>query len=216
MSNTARALKKYTWADYRTWPDDERWEVIGGEAYAMSPSPTARHQIIQTKLGRRLDQFFDGKSCRTIVSPMDVRLSDTDIVQPDVLVVCRPEQIRATHIEGAPALVVEILSESSAVRDRTVKMRTYARHGVAEVWLVTPEPPLVEVFQLDGATYRLAGAYGCGERLMSPGFPKLLLRLKDVFDFPPELDAKEPMAVREGRPAYGGRRARKRKMNAER
>lgn len=137
---------------------------------------------------------------------MDVRLSDTDIVQPDVLVVCRPEQIRATHIEGAPALVVEILSESSERHDRQTKMRLYGAHGVAEVWLVSPLPSLVEVYRLEGKGYRLVETYAHEDTLRSPGFPKLRLRLKDVFDFPPELDAKEPMAVREGRPTYGGRK----------
>ena len=202
MNNTAKKLNVYTWAEYRTWSDDQRWEIIGGEAHAMSPSPTVRHQMVQTKLGRRLDEFFDGKPCRAIVSPMDVKLSDTDVVQPDVLVICDPQQIKLTHIEGAPALVVEILSESSALRDRTTKMRLYARHGIPEVWLVTPYPSMIEVYRLDGESYRLAGTYTRADALKSPGFPKLKLRLKDIFDFPQEPGEKKAMVVRETPPPY--------------
>lgn len=84
MNNAATALKRYTWYDYRTWPGDERWEVIGGQAYAMSPSPTARHQMVQARLVSALDTFFRGRPCRAIPSPMDVKLSDMDVVQPDV------------------------------------------------------------------------------------------------------------------------------------
>ena len=208
MNNTATVLKRYTWDDYRTWSDDERWEVIGGDAYAMSPSPTARHQIIQTKLGRRLDEFFDGKPCRAIVAPMDVKLSDVDIVQPDVLVVCRPEQITATHIEGAPALVIEILSESSERHDRGIKMRLYAAHGVPEVWLVKPYPSMIEVYRLDGESYRLAATYVPPDKLSSPGFPKLKLKLKDVFDFPLQLAKSEGTNVCEKLVPYVAKRTR--------
>lgn len=209
MSNTATALKRYTWDDYRAWPDDKRWEVIGGEAYAMSPSPTVRHQIVQAKLVRRLDEFLDGKRCVAIPAPMDVKLSDMDIVQPDVLVVCKPGQIKRTHIEGAPALVVEILSESSALHDRTTKMHLYSRHGIPEVWLVTPYPSIIEVYRLDGEGYRLAGTYTRADTLNSPGFPKLRLRLKDVFDFPLETGEKAAMAVRETPPSYGAQSAKR-------
>ena len=209
MSNTATALRAYTWDDYRTWPDDERWEIVGGEAYAMSPSPTARHQTIQLRLSVGLHAFFRGTPCQVFPAPFDVKLSEADVVQPDVLVVCKPEQIRRTHIEGAPALVVEILSESSALRDRTTKMHLYARYGVPEVWLVTPYPSMTEVYQLDGKTYRLVAAYTPPDTLKSPGFPKLKLKLKDVFDFPLEPDEKAAMAVRETPPLYRAKRTRR-------
>jgi len=209
MSNAARAVRTYTWDDYRAWPDDERWEIIGGEAYAMSPSPTVRHQMIQARLVSALDAFFRGKPCRAISSPMDVKLSDTDIVQPDVLVVCNKDQIKPTHIEGAPALVVEILSDSTEARDRGAKMRLYAAHGVPEVWLVRPHPSIAEVYRLDGEGYRLIATYAPPETLKSPGFPKLKLKLKDVFDFPLEPGEKAAMTVREGPvPVYGTKRAR--------
>ena len=210
MNGTAAKLKRaYTWDDYRAWPDDERWEVIGGEAYAMSPSPTVRHQMVQMNIWAGLNAFLRGQECRAFVAPLDVKLSEMDVVQPDVLVVCKPGQIKSTHIEGAPALVVEILSDSSERHDRGTKMRLYAAHGVPEVWLVTPYPSMIEVYRLDGESYRLVATYMPEDMLKSPGFPKLKLRLKDVFDFPLEPDEKAAMAVKEGPAPYGKKKSRK-------
>jgi len=138
---------------------------------------------------------------------MDVKLSDMDVVQPDVLVVCHPEQFKRTHIEGAPTLVIEILSDSSEQHDRGIKMRLYAVHGVPEVWLVKPYPSIVEVYRLDGRSYRLIETYVPPGNLSSPGFPKLKLKLKDIFEFPLELDEEAALAVREGpRPGYKTKR----------
>ena len=171
----------------------------------MSPSPTVRHQMVQARLVSALDRFLRGRPCRTISSPMDVKLSDTDVVQPDVLVVCRPQQIKATHIEGAPALVIEILSDSTEPHDRGIKMRLYAAHGVPEVWLVRPHPSLVEVYRLDGRSYRLVATHMPPGKLSSPGFPKLKLKLKAVFDFPLE-DGEKVDMVKEAHPPYGSPR----------
>jgi Uma2 family endonuclease len=199
MNNAAKALKTYTWGDYRMWPDDQRWEIIGGEAYAMSPAPTVRHQDIQGRLFVAMFGYLRGKTCRVYNAPIDVKLSDLNIVQPDLVVACRPEQIKRTHIEGAPALVVEILSESTAVYDRSVKMRVYAMHGVPEVWLVTPYPWLVEVYCLQAGKYQIEGAYRRSDTLISPGFPGLAIKLEEVFDFPLE-PGEEVQMVREGTP----------------
>jgi Uma2 family endonuclease len=200
MGTAATATVRYTWDDYRAWPDDRRWELIDGEAYAMSPSPGTLHQMVQMRLGSALDGALRGGTCRAIAAPMDVRLSDLDVVQPDVLVVCKPEQIRETHIEGAPALVVEILSDATELRDRGVKMRLYAAHGVPEVWLARPRPSLIEVYRLDGESYRLAATFAPPDVLRSAGFPKLKLKLDAVFDFPRGTES-VPRVVREGPPA---------------
>jgi Uma2 family endonuclease len=207
MSRAATARRLYDWEDYRSWPDDQRWEVIDGEAFAMSPAPHPRHQLIAGEIFAGLHACLTGSSCRAIMAPVDVRLSVRDVVQPDVVVVCRPEQITRTHIEGAPALVVEVLSASTALFDRTRKLRLYARSGVGEVWLVTPYPWLVEVLQLDGATYRVAGTYTKTDTLASPTFPGLAMDLGKVFDFPLEPGEEVPM-VREGHPPYATRRKR--------
>ena len=131
-------------------------------------------------------------------------LSHRDIVQPDRVVVCQREQITRTHIEGAPTLVVEILSESTALYDRTRKLRLYARSGVKEVWLVTPYPWLVEVLLLDGASYRIVETYTRTDQLESPTFPDLRIALDKVFDFPLE-PGEEIGMVKEGRPPYAAK-----------
>ena len=188
--------RRYTWADYRTWPDDQRWEIIGGEAYGMSPSPASRHQIISGELFVGLRSFFKGRDCRVFAAPMDVRLSDEDVVQPDLLVVCDPKQILRTHIEGPPSLVVEILSPDSTAHDRIRKSALYAAAGVREYWIVTPWPHVVEVLSLDGRGYRLHRAFGKDDALTSPTFPGLEIPLAGIFDFPLE-PGEEPPVVRE-------------------
>ena len=98
---------RHTWTEYRTWPDDERWEIIDGVAYNMSPAPSTRHQAIVGNLFAYLHRHLAGKGCRPLMAPTDVRLSETNVVQPDILVVCDPAPIMASHIEGAPDLVCE-------------------------------------------------------------------------------------------------------------
>ena len=197
MSEAAEKINgRYTWDDYRRWPDDERWEIVEGEAYDMSPGPSSRHQRIVGALHLRLAAYFKGKRCEVFLSPMDVKLSDFDVVQPDLLVVCEPNRVKPTHIEGPPTLVVEILSPSSHEHDRIRKTRLYARAGVKEYWLVTPFPAVVEVLVLDGGTYRLHGVFGKTEELDSAVFPDLRIDLAGVFDFPAE-PGEEPRVVKE-------------------
>jgi Uma2 family endonuclease len=203
MSKSAlNQQQRYTWADYQTWNDNHRWEIIGGDAYLMSPSPTSRHQWIVTELSARLHAHFNGKPCRLFVSPMDVVLSDEDVVQPDLLVVCNPSQIKRTHIEGAPALAVEIESSSSVFRDRLLKLNLYAQAGVKEYWIVRPWPSLVEVLLLQGAKYQVQDVFGKEQTLTSPSFPDLQINLADVFDFPLEPGEEPPIVKESPTPPY--------------
>ena len=186
MGELAYKNKQYTWSDYRQLPDDERWEIIGGEMFDMSPAPTTRHQSIAVELSRQMGNFFFRKPCKPFIAPTDLKLSDEDVVQPDLMVVCDKDQIKESHVEGAPALVVEILSPSTQSHDRKRKMVLYARAGVKEVWLVSPLPPGIEVFLLDGATYRFMGMYQLADEFKSPGFDGMELDLEAIFDFPLE------------------------------
>ena len=199
------AVKKenrYTWADYQKWPDEERWEILDGEAYMMSPAPTTRHQAILGALAREFLNYFHNKKCTTFLSPIDIKLSDEDIVQPDIVVVCDNKQIKETHIEGAPALVVEIVSPSSAVHDRMRKMRLYAESGVKEYWIVTPFPSMVEIFLLDGKNYRMHSAYDRSQTLESATFKKLKISLSEVFEFPLLPEEKKIYEVKESPAKY--------------
>jgi Uma2 family endonuclease len=189
----------FTWDDYRSWNDDKRWEIIDGEAFDMTPAPLVRHQIVSANIEALLRAYFMKRKCQVLDAPVDLKLSEDDVVQPDLLVVCDPKQILPTHIEGPPSLVIEILSPSSQVQDRVRKMKLYARAGVPEYWIVTPSPPLIEVFTLAGEAYRLAGGYEDRHTLKSPSFPDLEMPLHDVFDFPIE-PGEKVWVVREGRP----------------
>lgn len=201
MANTATARDGlYTWDDYQTWPDDERCELISGEVYDMSPAPSVRHQIISSELLKRLSIHFEGKPCRSLAAPTDVKLSEADVVQPDLLVVCEKQKTKPTHIEGAPTLVVEILSPRTTIKDRGAKMDLYARAGVSEVWIVTPHPSLIEVYTLDGQSYRRVEAYAKEETLKSVAFRDLEFPLKGVFDF--ELEPGEIRVVKESPSRY--------------
>jgi Uma2 family endonuclease len=195
-SPAVKLNEHYTWSDYQTWPEGERWELINGEAFDMSPSPTVLHQDISGALLCLMRPYFRGKKCMLVSAPMDVKLSDIDVVQPDLLVVCDPKQIK-NHIEGPPALVVEILSESSIDRDRVAKTKVYAKFGVKEYWIVTSLPGVVEVFQLQGDRYLLWKAFGQRDTLTSPGFPDLRVKLKDVFDFPVEPQDRKLTRIKE-------------------
>ena len=168
----------------------------------MTPAPSTRHQRIQWSLTVALDGYFRDHTCQAFAAPTDVKLSEEDVVQPDIIVVCDPDQVKRTHIEGAPTLVVEILSPSTAAFDRARKMQLYARCGVKEVWLVTPYPWLAEVYALAGDSYRLAAAYERTDTLVSVAFPDLSVTLAGIFDYPID-PGEEIQMVKEGRPPYG-------------
>jgi Uma2 family endonuclease len=182
MSELAtRDDRQYTWRDYQSWPDGERWEILDGVAYAMSPSPSLEHQSVSRELLFSLTDYLHGKPCEVFGAPTDVRLSDVDVVQPDIVVVCDDDQLKRTHVDGPPTLVVEVVSPSSEVRDRHDKMALYAKHGVREYWIVTPSSALVEVYILQEAGYRVESVYKKGETLQSPQLPGLAIDLSTVF-----------------------------------
>jgi len=138
----APALRKpgdrFTWQDYQTWPDSERWEIIDGVAHAMSPAPSTKHQSVALNFGSLFRQMLSGKPCKPFVAPTDVKLSEQDVVQPDILVVCNPGQITPSHIEGAPDVVVEVLSPNTSTKDLREKKALYERAGVKEYVVVDP------------------------------------------------------------------------------
>lgn len=203
MSEAADKLHpRYTWSDYKSWNDDQRWQIINGKAYLMSPVTLTRHQLVSGQLLFQLANYFAGKKCEVLSGPIDLVLSEDDVVQPDLLVVCDPSQIKRTHIEGAPALVVEILSPSSEFLDRRLKLELYARTGVKEYWVVSPFPSYVEVLVLDGSKYRVEHVVAREQALISPTFPDLKIALKSVFDFPLEPGEEPPVVRQPPSPAY--------------
>ena len=161
MGLALRKEKHYTYADYLTWPDDARYELIDGEAFLMAPAPLIEHQEVAGDVYHQLRNQLDGKPCRPYIAPVDVRLPRKDeadaaidtIVQPDVLVVCDPSKIDRRGVRGAPDWLLEVLSPSTAAHDQIAKRRTYERAGVREYWLVHPSDRTLTVYVLDNGQY---------------------------------------------------------------
>ena len=202
MRAANEARRRFSWDDYRAWDDGQRWELIGGESYCMSPAPSVRHQMVVGRLFGQLLQHFEGRPCEPLVSPVDVKLSEEDVVQPDIVVICDPSKNLGSHIGGPPDLAVEVLSPSSQRHDRVRKLRLYAASGVREYWLVQPYPAVIEVLELMGTDYRVAGAYTDTETLHSPTFPELALDLSAVFTTLPIPAEEQIDEIRESAPPY--------------
>ena len=164
----------HTYGEYLTWPDDLRYELIDGRAYAMSPTPTRRHQEIVGELFGQIHNQLRGHQCRAYVAPFDVRLprgneADDDVntvVQPDIAVFCDRSRLDERGARGAPDWIIEVLSPGTASHDQLLKRDLYERHGVAEYWLVHPGDRLVTVYRLRDGAYgkphvqEFAGALG--------------------------------------------------------
>lgn len=149
--------RRYTYSDYITWPDEERWELIDGVPYAMSPAPSQAHQSVSWRIAFQLATYLKGKPCQAFTAPFDVRLNaneeDNTVVRPDILVVCDKAKLDGKCCNGAPDFVVEILSSSTATQDRVQKFEAYLTAGVREYWIVDPETRTVQACILHSGFY---------------------------------------------------------------
>jgi Uma2 family endonuclease len=150
---------RLTYEDYCLLPNNgKRYEVVDGELF-VTPSPYWRHQDVLSSLHLHLGAFVQKHHLGKVVeAPMDVVLSSHDVVQPDLLYIskARASVITEKYVQGAPDLVVEILSESTAQIDRTTKLKLYARYGVAEYWVIDPELCSAEIYRLVSGGYEFA------------------------------------------------------------
>jgi len=174
--------RKYTLQDYLTWPDEERWELISGTAYNMTPAPSLKHQSVAGSLYRILGNKLMGTLCRPFIAPIDVVLSEQDVVQPDIIVVCDKKKITEANIQGAPDLVVEVLSPSTAIKDKREKKALYEKHGVREYVLIDPNENYIERFMLSDGIFGLPEIYGPGEVLVLKSLEGLKVPLNEVFE----------------------------------
>ena len=175
---------KFTHADLLEMPDDgKRREIIEGELF-VTPSPNLDHQRISRRIELAVANYLEAHPIGEIFdAPMDVILSDFDVLEPDLLVVLNEHrEILKTWVEGTPDLVVEILSPSTSHRDRGLKLKAYARHGVTEYWIVDPEQRAIEVYRLGRERYRLSQVFREAESLTSPLLPGFSLPLASVFN----------------------------------
>ena len=142
--------RKLDYEDYARLPDDgKRYEILDGELY-VTPAPSPLHQRVSKRLQRKLEDYFEARGLGEVFNaPIDMILGRHDIAQPDILVVTDPGQISGRGIEGAPLLVVEVLSPSTRRHDRQVKMARYASLAVPHYWIVDPEAHRIECYRLD-------------------------------------------------------------------
>ncbi len=191
MGTTAQKTdKRFTYGDYLTWQDDERWELIHGEAFNMTPAPSRQHQEIVTELIRQFANYLADKPCKVYIAPFDVRLADADepedeirtVVQPDLLVVCDPAKLDDRGCKGAPDLIVEVLSPATTRKDLKEKFALYEKTGVREYWLADPTAKTVMVFTLGAdRRYGRPEVYTDEDRVQVSIFDDLTVDLQMVF-----------------------------------
>jgi len=187
-----KADKHYTYKDYRHWPDDERWELIDGAAWNMSPAPNRFHQGISFWLSTTIGNHLKGKPCEAYAAPFDVLLpalgeEDEDdvstVVQPDISVICDKSKLTPKGCTGAPDWIIEIISPYTSSKDFSIKHSLYERHGVKEYWLIDPGNRFVNVLLLsdDGKYPEEPFVYEEDAVISSNVLERLVVDLEELF-----------------------------------
>ena len=185
--------KIYSYADYLTWQVRERLELIKGRLFTMSPAPMRYHQELSGALHREFSAYLKHKACKVFHAPFDVRLPKSPgdqrddqiytVVQPDIVVVCDRSKLDRKGCIGAPDLIIEILSPSTAAKDVKDKFALYEEAGVQEYWLVYPGEAILEVFRLaDGGKYQLERIYTREDVINVGIFEDFSIDLCDIFE----------------------------------
>lgn len=181
---------QYSYADYLTWSEDERWEIIDGIAY-MQAAPSPTHQLISGELYRQFANYLQDKPCKVYPAPFCVRLTEGAekqnddikiVVEPDITVVCNSSKIDEKGCNGTPDLIIEVLSPSSIKQDRVIKFNKYEKAAVKEYWVVEPEGKLVSVFVLQSNNrYGRPEIYTEDQKIGVNIFSDLIIDLSKVF-----------------------------------
>lgn len=174
--------RKLDYDDYARLPDDgRRHEILDGEHY-VTPAPSPLHQRVSKRLQRKLEDYFEARGLGEVFNaPIDMILGPHDVAQPDLLVVTDASQVSRRAIEGAPLLVVEVLSPSTRHHDYEVKMRRYAALGVLHYWIVDPDMTWVACYRLDGGVYGLVARVEGDVHLAHADWPELMIPLSDLW-----------------------------------
>lgn len=181
--------KNLSYEEYLKLDDDIRVEVLDGQIYDMTPSPTPKHQQVVGDLFTELSLYLRGKSCKVYISPIDVCLSgeDNDLKQvkewvlPDIVIVCDKNKIGDKRIVGAPDLIVEVLSLATAKKDKLIKYNKYQNAGVKEYWIIDPIHETIDVFLLKNQVFERDGVYIKGDQLPVHLFADHKIDLNVVF-----------------------------------
>ncbi|MEQ8187769.1 MAG: Uma2 family endonuclease [Candidatus Eremiobacterota bacterium] len=190
MALPEKKQKYYSYADYLSWDSRERWEIIEGRLYNLA-SPSDVHQELSVILSSKFYNYFQNKTCRVYTAPFDVSFpSDSldgddkvyDVVQPDIIIVCDKNKISRKGCRGAPDIVIEILSPSTASKDFIRKQRLYEKNKVKQYWIVDPEEKSVFVFKLnEQSQYSRPEEYNKEDKIQLDGFEGLEIDLAGVF-----------------------------------
>ena len=143
----------HTYDDYKNWED--RWEIIDGVSYSMSPAPYPKHQRVVFKISKELDTNLNcsDKHCEVYLSPVDWKIDEYTVVQPDVAIFC--EETTNQYFSKTPPLVVEVLSKATALKDVTTKLKLYERMGVEYYIIIEPNTQISDIFRLVDGEYQL-------------------------------------------------------------
>ena len=174
----------YTYADYASWDDENRYELIDGEVFMMS-APSVTHQRIVREIMLQLAAFLSGKPCEVLAAPLDVCLNakgddDDTVVQPDIIVVCEQSKLDKKRCNGAPDLVIEVVSPSTSRHDRIRKLNKYLQAGVREFWIADPDDKSVTTHILEDGKY-VVNAYEDAETVPVSVLEGCAISLPEVF-----------------------------------
>ena len=182
--------QKYTYGDYSKWSEDERWELIYGIAYDMFATPSRTHQKISREIFGAFYNYLKDKTCEVFYSPFDVLLPEgnendeqiQNVVQPDIVVVCDKLKLNERGCKGAPDLIIEVSSPSTAKKDMEDKLLLYEKAGVKEYWIVQSAERTVLVFKReDDGKYGRYKVYSEEDSVKVGIFKDLIIELKPVF-----------------------------------
>ena len=185
----------FTYADYLTWNFKERIELIRGKIFKMSPAPTVTHQIILGNLFVYFVPRIKGEKCKAIIAPVDVRLKGksyrnsrrkdnqiTTVVQPDLIVVCDPAKLEDKRsVDGAPEMVIEILSPGNSKTETKYKLGLYEENGVLEYWVLYPPFKMVHVFLLQDDVYGKPLIYESGDKIPCTVLRGIKIPVDEIF-----------------------------------
>ena len=191
-SNKYKTPRRISYEEYLDLVNssDQRYELIDGEIYLLA-SPRFDHQIVVNEIAGRFYNYFRGKSCRSLTSPLDVKLfgfatkfeEDPNVVQPDIIVICDADKVNEDNkYEGVPALIVEVLSPSTKGKDMVTKLNLYMKSGVLEYWIVDlKSKSITQYFFSQERDIDSLNTLKEGDTIKSTNFKGLEIQISDIF-----------------------------------